>query len=112
MYQDGCKGIFHNLEGYNDSVTHDDGKGGRTFAGFFTSYFTIMGVSDWDIENEDGTTTKKVNAKLRYGLRPSVVVNGEKYWANDDGTISGVRGGFHPCAHMVFAQYTGFGYGH
>lgn len=112
MYQDGCKGIFHNLEGYNDTETKDDGKGGRTFAGFFTSYFTIMGVSDWDIENEDGTTTKKVNAKLRYGLRPSVVVNGEKYWANDDGTSSGVRGGFHPCAHMVFAQYTGFGYGH
>jgi len=91
---DKCKGIYHNLEGYNDSVTHDDGKGGRTFAGFYTSYFVITGVS--------GTH----NQYLTYELRPTVEVNGYFYWLNDQGTSSGIRGGFHPSAHMVFAQYS------
>ena len=91
---DKCKGIYHNLEGYNDRVTHDDGKGGRTFAGFYTSYFVITGVS--------GT----YNQYLTYELRPTVEVNGYLYWQNDQGSSSGIRGGFHPSAHMVFAQYS------
>ena len=91
---DKCKGIYHNLEGYNDNVTHDDGKGGRTFAGFYTSYFVVTGVS--------GT----YNQYLTYELRPTIEVNGNTYWQNDEGTSSGIRGGFHPSAHMVFAQYS------
>lgn len=88
-----CKGIFHNMEGYNDNETSDNGKGGRTFAGFFTSYFIVTGVSGDHHE------------VLNYELRPTVTVDGEKFWMADDGTSSGVRGGFHPCAGMTFAQY-------
>ena len=91
---DRCKGIFHNLEGYNDSETTDNGKGGRTFSGFYTTFFQITGVS--------GTH----NETLAYELRPTVTVNGQKYWQDDDGASSGVRGGFHPCAFMTFAQYS------
>lgn len=88
-----CKGIFHNMEGYNDNETSDNGMGGRTFAGFFTSYFIVTGVSGDHHEI------------LNYELRPTVTVDGEKFWMADDGTSSGVRGGFHPCAGMTFAQY-------
>ena len=91
---DRCKGIFHNLEGYNDNETTDDGKGGRTFACFFTSYFQITGVSG--VHNET----------LTYELRPTITVGEQEYWMADDGTSTGIRGGFHPCAHMTFAQYS------
>ena len=91
---DRCKGIYHNLEGHNDTVTADDGKGGRTFAGFYTSFFVITGVSG------------VYNETLRYELRPTVVVDGLEYWQTDEGTSSGIRGGQHPQAHMVFAQYS------
>ena len=92
--QDKCKGIFHHLEGYNDTETKDDGKGGRTFAGFYTSYFVALSVSGNN------------NEYIRYELRPTIEVNGNTYWQNDEGTSSGIRGGFHPSAHMVFAQYS------
>lgn len=92
--QDKCKGIFHHLEGYNDTETKDDGKGGRTFAGFYTSYFVALSVSG---DN---------NEYIRYELRPTIEVGGNTYWQNDEGTSSGIRGGFHPSAHMVFAQYS------
>ena len=92
--QDKCKGIFHHLEGYNDTETKDDGKGGRTFAGFYTSYFIALSVSG---DN---------NEYIHYELRPTIDVGGNTYWQNDQGTSSGIRGGFHPSAHMVFAQYS------
>ena len=92
--QDKCKGIFHHLEGYNDTETKDDGKGGRTFAGFYTSYFIALSVSG---DN---------NEYIHYELRPTIDVGGNTYWQNDQGASSGIRGGFHPSAHMVFAQYS------
>ena len=92
--QDKCKGIFHHLEGYNDTETKDDGKGGRTFAGFYTSYFIALSVSG---DN---------NEYIHYELRPTINVGGNTYWQNDQGASSGIRGGFHPSAHMVFAQYS------
>ncbi len=92
--QDKCKGIFHHLEGYNDTETKDDGKGGRTFAGFYTSYFVALSVSGNN------------NEYIRYELRPTIEVGGNLYWQNDQGSSSGIRGGFHPSAHMVFAQYS------
>ena len=91
---DRCKGIFHNMDGYNDSQTNDDGKGRRSFAGFFTSYFIITGVLG------------DHNEVLSYELRPTVTVGGEEFWMGDDALSSGVRGGFHPCAGMTFAQYS------
>ena len=92
--QDKCKGIFHHLAGYNDTETKDDGKGGRTFAGFYTSYFVALSVSGNN------------NEYIRYELRPTIEVGGNLYWQNDQGSSSGIRGGFHPSAHMVFAQYS------
>ena len=92
--QDRCKGIFHSLDGWNDNQTADDGKGRRTFSGFYTCYFVVTGVSG--VHNEI----------LHYELRPVVRVNGIDYWQGDDGASSGVRGGQHPQAHMVFAQYS------
>jgi hypothetical protein len=92
---DFCKGIFHNMDGgYNDTQTTDDGKGGRTFSGFFTSFFNIIEVSGDHYET------------LKYKLRPTITSGGFDYWMRDDGTASGMRGGFHPCAHMTFAQYS------
>ncbi len=96
---DKCKGIFHNLNGENDTATTDDGAGGRTFKGFCTTYFVVTGVY-----NDGG-----LNNRITYELRPCT---SDGCWAHDpdeqtsEVRSTGIRGGFHPQAQMTVAQYS------
>ncbi|MCY6350150.1 hypothetical protein OXV71_04335 [Bacteroides fragilis] len=77
-----CIGIFHS-ENEEDNATADtdDSRGNRTFAGFFTVYFTITEILDGQ------------NKQFRYQLRP--VSERWKY-------------SFHPCTAMNFGAYGSF----
>lgn len=55
-----CMGIFHSeTESENATADYDDGRGNFMFAGFYTCYFTITGI------------TGKNNAQFSYQLRPT-----------------------------------------
>lgn len=77
-----CTGIFHS-ESPEDNATEDtdDSFGNRTYAGFFTAYFTITEVLD------------QHNKQFRYQLRPE-----SERW----------KYSFHPCTAMKFAAYGSF----
>ncbi|MCC8155489.1 MAG: hypothetical protein LIP01_15680, partial [Tannerellaceae bacterium] len=77
-----CMGIFHSdKEGENATKDTDDSKGNRTFAGFYTTYFTVVEVLD----------TKA--SRFRYQLRPV----SENYPRQ-----------YHPAASMHFVGYGSF----
>ena len=77
-----CMGIFHSEnEADNATSDTDDSRGNRTFAGFFTVYFTITEILD------------SQNKQFRYQLRPV-----SERWKHS----------FHPCGAMNFAAYGSF----
>lgn len=53
-----CRGIFHNIDGYNETIEKEDDCGFRTVQGFGTSYFTPTEVYG------------KYNKYVRYALKP------------------------------------------
>lgn len=76
-----CMGIFHStVSTENATADTDDSRGNRTFAGFYTTYFTITEVS---------TDTKT----FRYQLRP----------VSERWTLTK-----HPCEAMHFVAYGNF----
>lgn len=77
-----CMGIFHS-EKTDDNATEDtdDSRGNRTFAGFFTAYFTVTEILDSE------------NCQFKYQLRPE-----SDRWRNS----------FHPCTAMHFVSYGSF----
>ena len=72
------RGVFHNIEGGNESDTKEDQNGFFKYSGFFTSYFTPTKI----LENESGKMS------FRYSIQP--------------GTDR------HPCAGMNFYAYGNF----
>lgn len=77
-----CMGIFHSWNN-DDNATQDtdDSRGNRTYAGFFTTYFTITEV------------TGEYNNQFTYQLRPQ-----SERWQHS----------FHPAAMMNFVTYGSF----
>lgn len=77
-----CMGIFHSLvSSQNATEDKDDSKGTFTFAGFFTTYFTVTEILD------------KENKTFKYQLRPSSASYPHE---------------FHPCKAMHFVAYGNF----
>ena len=75
-------GIFHSLTpSENSTEDKDDSKGGFTFAGFYTAYFTITEILD------------KENKTFIYQVRPSSASYPHE---------------FHPCEAMHFVSYGNF----
>lgn len=72
------RGVFHNIDGGNDSETTEDGNGFFQYSGFFTSYFTPTEI----VKNEAGEMV------FNYSIQ--------------DGTRK------HPCAGMNFYAYGNF----
>lgn len=63
-----CMGIFHDWQNDENNATEDsdDSRGNRTYAGFTTSYFTIIEISDYT-DDEGVTYHRKL---CRYQIRP------------------------------------------
>jgi len=74
-----CMGIFHSLNSSeNATETTDDSRGNRTFAGFFTAYFTITAVYG-DNNNQFKYQLREQSERWRHSFHPAAAMNFVSY---------------------------------